>query len=163
MLLLMRKMEVKFNNDDFDFYSSGVMVLERLKNGVSSGVHVFTHEPFNQSFSNLNILFLMTKLRSRWMMAIFTFSVQELWFLKDWKIVFPVILLHLLMNHLTKAFQILICCYWWQNGGHIWYWRTFTVHQLWFLLYILLKNARTQNVNKSGLSIGQPLVSSLSL
>ena len=44
------KLEVKFNNDDFDFYRSGVMVLERLKNGVSSCVRAFSHESFNQSF-----------------------------------------------------------------------------------------------------------------
>ena len=42
-------MEVKFNNVDFDFYRSGVMVLERSKNGVSIHVVAFTHEPFNLS------------------------------------------------------------------------------------------------------------------
>ena len=36
-------MKVKFKNDDFDFYRSGVMVLERLKNGVSSRVRAKIH------------------------------------------------------------------------------------------------------------------------
>ena len=36
-------MEVKFNNDDFDFYRSGVMVLERLKNGFSVVSFVFSY------------------------------------------------------------------------------------------------------------------------
>ena len=57
-------MEVKFKNDDFDFYRSGVRVLESLKNGVSIHVVAFTHEPFNLSFSNFNMLILMTKWRS---------------------------------------------------------------------------------------------------
>ena len=39
-------MKVKFNNGDFDFYRLGVMVLERLKNGVYSRVRAFTHELF---------------------------------------------------------------------------------------------------------------------
>ena len=42
-------MEVKFNNVDFDFYRSGVMVLEKSKNGVSIHVVAFTHESFNLS------------------------------------------------------------------------------------------------------------------
>ena len=94
-------MEVKFKNDDFEFYRSGVMVLERLKNGVSSGVRAFTHELFNQSFSNFDMLLLMTKWRSSSIMSILTFTVQELWFLKDQKMAFPFMLLHLLMNHST--------------------------------------------------------------
>ena len=78
-------MKVKFKNDDFDFYRSGVMVLERLKNGVSSRVRAFTHELFNQSFSNINMFLLMTKWMSSSIMSILTFTVQELWFLKDKK------------------------------------------------------------------------------
>ena len=65
MLLLMTKIEVKFNNDDFDFYRSGVMVLERLKKGVSCRVRAFTHELFFLSFPNFNMLLLMTKWRSK--------------------------------------------------------------------------------------------------
>ena len=52
------------------------MVLERLKNGVSSHVSAFTHELFNQSFSNFNMLLLMTKWRSSLIMSILTFTVQ---------------------------------------------------------------------------------------
>ena len=55
MLLLMKK----WRSSEFDFYRSGVMVLERLKNGVSSRVRAFTHELFNKSFSNFNMLILM--------------------------------------------------------------------------------------------------------
>ena len=73
-------MEVKFNNDDFDFYRSGVTVLERLKNYVSSPVRAFTHELFNQIFQNFNMLILMTKWRSSSIMTILTFTVQELRF-----------------------------------------------------------------------------------
>ena len=102
-------MKVKIKDDDFDFYRSGVMVLERLKNGVSSRVRAFSHELFNQNFSNFNMLLLMTKWRSSSIMLILTFTVQELWSLKDKKMVFPFMLLHLLMNYLTQAFQILIC------------------------------------------------------
>ena len=76
-------MKVKFNNGDFDFHRSGVMVLERLKNGVSSRVRAFTHELFYIRFPNFNMLLLMTKWRSSSIMAILTFTVQELWFLKD--------------------------------------------------------------------------------
>ena len=50
MFVTDNKMEVKFNNDDFDFYGSGVLVLGRLKNGVSSPVRALTHEPFIQIF-----------------------------------------------------------------------------------------------------------------
>ena len=71
-------MEVKFKNDDFDFYHSVVMVLERMKNGVSSLVRAFSHELFNQSFPNFNMLLLMTKWRSSSRMTILTFTVQEL-------------------------------------------------------------------------------------
>ena len=74
---------VKFNNDDFDFYGSGVMFLERLKNGVSSRVDALIHEPFNQSFKNFNMLLLTTKQRSSSTMTILTFMVLELGFLKD--------------------------------------------------------------------------------
>ena len=42
--------------------------------------------------------------------------------LQSWKIIFPVLFLLLLMNRSTKAFQILICCYWWQIGGQVLYW-----------------------------------------
>ena len=58
-------MEVNFNNDVFDFYRSGVMILERLKNGVSSCVRVFIHEPFNQSFENSNMLFTDDKIQAK--------------------------------------------------------------------------------------------------
>ena len=37
--MLLTTMKVKFKNDDFDFYRSGVMVLERLKN-ISKFVYV---------------------------------------------------------------------------------------------------------------------------
>ena len=76
-------MKVKFKNDDFDFYRSGVMVIERLKNGISGRVRAFTHELFNQSFPNFNMLLLMTKWRSSSIMTILTFTVQELCFLKE--------------------------------------------------------------------------------
>ena len=46
-------------------------------------VRAFTHELFNQSFSNFNMLLLMTKWRSSSIMTNLTFTVQELWFLKD--------------------------------------------------------------------------------
>ena len=87
------------------------MVLERLKRGVSSLVRAFTHEPFNQNFTNFKLLLLMTKWRSSSILTILTFTVQELCFLKYWKMAFPVMSLHLLMNHSTKAFQNLKCCY----------------------------------------------------
>ena len=54
-------MKVQFKTDDFDFYRSGVMVLERLKNGVSSRARAFTHELFNQSFPNFNKFLMMKK------------------------------------------------------------------------------------------------------
>ena len=92
------KLEVKFNNGDFDFYHSGVMVLERLKNGVSSRVRAFTHKLFYQSFRNFNMLLLMTNWRSSSIMTIVTFTIQELWFLKDRKMEFPVVSVHLCMN-----------------------------------------------------------------
>ena len=50
MFVTDNKTEVKFNNYDFDFYGSGVMVLERLKNCITSHVVAFTHEPFRQRF-----------------------------------------------------------------------------------------------------------------
>ena len=56
-------------------------------------------------------------------MTILTITVQELWFLKDWKMVFPVVSVHLRMNCFTKASQILIWCYWWQNRGQVQKWR----------------------------------------
>ena len=70
-------MEVKFNNDDFYFYRSGVMILERLKNGISSPVRAFTHEPFNLSCSNLSMLLLVTKLRSSSIITILTLSFKS--------------------------------------------------------------------------------------
>ena len=85
------------------------------------------HLLMNRSTKAFNMLLLTTKWRSSSIMTILTFTVQELWFLKDWKMAFPVLFLHFLMNYSTKAFKILICCYWWQNGGQIWYW------QFWFL------------------------------
>ena len=56
------------------------MVLERLKDGVSSRVRAVTHELFYLSLPNFNMLLLMTKWRSSSIMAILTFTVQELWF-----------------------------------------------------------------------------------
>ena len=76
-------MEAKFNNDLFDFYRSGVMVVERLENYVSSCVRVFTHELFNQSFKISICCNTDDKIEVKDIMAIFTFSVQKLWFLKD--------------------------------------------------------------------------------
>ena len=69
-------MKVKFKNDDFDFYFSGVMVFKRLKNGVSGRVCAFMHELSNQSFPNFNMLLLMKKWRSNLRMTILTFTIQ---------------------------------------------------------------------------------------
>ena len=56
---------------------------ERLKDGGASCVCAFTHTLSYQSFQNFIMLLVMTKLRSSSIMTILTFTVQELWFLKD--------------------------------------------------------------------------------
>lgn len=46
-------MEVMFDLENFHFHRSGVIVVERLKNGISNLVHAVTHEPFTKALQIL--------------------------------------------------------------------------------------------------------------
>ena len=108
------------------------------------------------------MLLLTTKWRSSSIMTILTLTVLELWFLKDWKMVFPVLSMHLLINCSTKAFKIKICFTddKMEVKSDI---ADFHFHCSSVMVLVILKNARTRiNINKSGLLLlWQPLVNNL--